>query len=94
MYVEITLIDETINSLLLSEKKAWVSIQICLFPIFPRFLASIFQSFLSHDFSFLSFEISVVQEKQHLREGTLLDGTVKKIFRYGAQIQIGNSDRW
>ncbi|KAK2404339.1 protein PIGMENT DEFECTIVE 338, chloroplastic [Trifolium repens] len=55
MYVEITLIDETINSLLLSEKKAW--------------------------------------EKQHLREGTLLDGTVKKIFRYGAQIQIGNSDR-
>ncbi|MCI08508.1 30S ribosomal protein S1, partial [Trifolium medium] len=30
-------------------------------------------------------------EKQYLREGTLLDGTVKKIFRYGAQIKIGNS---
>ncbi|XP_045809511.1 protein PIGMENT DEFECTIVE 338, chloroplastic-like isoform X1 [Trifolium pratense] len=93
MYVEITQIDEAKNSLLLSEKNAWVSIQICLFPIFPCFLASMFQSFLSSDFSFLSFEISVVQEKQYLREGTLLDGTVKKIYRYGAQIKIVNSNR-
>ncbi|XP_045809518.1 protein PIGMENT DEFECTIVE 338, chloroplastic-like isoform X2 [Trifolium pratense] len=32
-------------------------------------------------------------EKQYLREGTLLDGTVKKIYRYGAQIKIVNSNR-
>lgn len=29
----------------------------------------------------------------HLREGTLVDGTVKKILPYGAQIQIGESNR-
>ncbi|XP_057426867.1 protein PIGMENT DEFECTIVE 338, chloroplastic-like [Lotus japonicus] len=32
-------------------------------------------------------------EKLFLREGTLLDGTVKKIFPYGAQIKIGVSNR-
>lgn len=29
----------------------------------------------------------------HLQEGTLLEGTVKKIFPYGAQIRIGNTNR-
>ncbi|KAH6782445.1 Nucleic acid-binding proteins superfamily [Perilla frutescens var. frutescens] len=29
----------------------------------------------------------------HLQEGTLLDGTVKKIFPYGAQIRIGDTNR-
>ncbi|KAK1441643.1 hypothetical protein QVD17_07698 [Tagetes erecta] len=29
----------------------------------------------------------------HLKEGTLLDGTVRKIFPYGAQIRIGDSNR-
>ncbi|XP_044509896.1 protein PIGMENT DEFECTIVE 338, chloroplastic-like [Mangifera indica] len=29
----------------------------------------------------------------HLKEGTLLDGTVKKIFPYGAQIRIGDTNR-
>lgn len=29
----------------------------------------------------------------HLKEGTLLEGTVKKIFPYGAQIRIGESNR-
>ncbi|KAK3018382.1 hypothetical protein RJ639_003972, partial [Escallonia herrerae] len=29
----------------------------------------------------------------HLKEGTLLDGTVKKIYPYGAQIRIGESNR-
>ncbi|KAK7343771.1 hypothetical protein VNO77_12792 [Canavalia gladiata] len=55
MYVQITRIDETKNSLILSEKEAW--------------------------------------EKLYLREGTLLDGTVKKIFPYGAQIKLGKSNR-
>ncbi|KAJ1424963.1 S1 domain [Sesbania bispinosa] len=32
-------------------------------------------------------------EKIYLREGTLLDGTVKKIFPYGAQIKIGKTNR-
>lgn len=32
-------------------------------------------------------------EMLHLREGTLLDGTVKKIFPYGAQIRIGETNR-
>lgn len=32
-------------------------------------------------------------EKSHLQEGTLLEGTVKKIFPYGAQIMIGESNR-
>lgn len=32
-------------------------------------------------------------EKAYLREGTLLDGTVKKIFPYGAQIKIGKTNR-
>ncbi|KAJ7969759.1 30S ribosomal protein S1 [Quillaja saponaria] len=31
--------------------------------------------------------------KLYLREGTLLDGTVKKIFPYGAQIRIGETNR-
>lgn len=44
MYVQITRIDEIKNALILSEKEAWVSIQICLFPILPGFLASMFQS--------------------------------------------------
>ncbi|KAK1371411.1 30s ribosomal protein s1, chloroplastic [Heracleum sosnowskyi] len=40
----------------------------------------------------------VLSEKEawsllHLKEGTLLDGTVKKIFPYGAQIRIGDSNR-
>ncbi|XP_061345184.1 protein PIGMENT DEFECTIVE 338, chloroplastic isoform X2 [Gastrolobium bilobum] len=33
------------------------------------------------------------KEKLYLREGTLLNGTVKKIFPYGAQIKIGESNR-
>ncbi|XP_027358168.1 uncharacterized protein LOC113867223 isoform X3 [Abrus precatorius] len=32
-------------------------------------------------------------EKLHLREGTLLEGTVKKILPYGAQIMIGKTNR-
>lgn len=32
-------------------------------------------------------------EMMHLREGTLVDGTVKKILPYGAQIQISESNR-
>ncbi|XP_014510993.1 uncharacterized protein LOC106769763 isoform X1 [Vigna radiata var. radiata] len=32
-------------------------------------------------------------EKLNLREGTLLDGTVKKILPYGAQIKLGKSNR-
>ncbi|KAF5735328.1 hypothetical protein HS088_TW15G00830 [Tripterygium wilfordii] len=32
-------------------------------------------------------------EKLHLKEGTLLEGTVKKIFPYGAQIRIGETNR-
>ncbi|XP_051139855.1 protein PIGMENT DEFECTIVE 338, chloroplastic [Andrographis paniculata] len=32
-------------------------------------------------------------EKVHLQEGTLLVGTVKKIFQYGAQIRIGDTNR-
>ena len=35
----------------------------------------------------------ILQEKLYLREGTLLDGTVKKIFPYGAQIRIGETNR-
>lgn len=32
-------------------------------------------------------------EKLYLREGTLLDGTVRKIFPYGAQVKIGQTNR-
>lgn len=32
-------------------------------------------------------------EMLHLQEGTLLDGTVKKILPYGAQIRIGDTNR-
>nr|KYP51077.1 30S ribosomal protein S1 isogeny A [Cajanus cajan] len=32
-------------------------------------------------------------EKRYLREGTLLDGTVKKILPYGAQIKLGKTNR-
>lgn len=55
MYVQITRVDESKNSLILSEKEAW--------------------------------------EKLYLREGTLIDGTVKKILPYGAQIKIGETNR-
>ncbi|KAI4346551.1 hypothetical protein L6164_007439 [Bauhinia variegata] len=55
MHVQITRVDESKNSLILSQKEAW--------------------------------------EKLYLREGTLLDGTVKKIFPYGAQVRIGESNR-
>ena len=60
MYVQITQIDETKNNLILSEKEAWVSIQICLFSILSYFLASLFPKleFLGFSFSLLSFEIS------------------------------------
>jgi len=63
MYVQITQIDETKNNLILSEKEAWVSIQICLFSILSYFLASLFPKleFLGFSFSLLSFEISAVQ---------------------------------
>ncbi|CAI8604301.1 unnamed protein product [Vicia faba] len=33
-------------------------------------------------------------EKLYLREGTVIDGTVKKIYPYGALIRIGKSDRY
>lgn len=33
------------------------------------------------------------QATLNLREGTLLEGTVKKIYPYGAQIRIGDSNR-
>lgn len=33
------------------------------------------------------------QEKQYLREGTLLEGTVAKILPYGAQVKLGDSSR-
>lgn len=36
---------------------------------------------------------AILQEMLHLREGTLLEGTVKKIFPYGAQIRIGETNR-
>ncbi|KAM1537648.1 hypothetical protein ACFX15_002563 [Malus domestica] len=41
----------------------------------------------------------VLSEKEawellNLEEGTLLDGTVKKIFPYGAQVRIGETNRW
>lgn len=32
-------------------------------------------------------------EMMHLQEGTLLEGTVKRIFPYGAQIRIGDTNR-
>lgn len=35
----------------------------------------------------------IMQEKLHLQEGTLLEGTVTKIFSYGAQIRIGETNR-
>ncbi|KAJ4966223.1 hypothetical protein NE237_018072 [Protea cynaroides] len=40
----------------------------------------------------------IISEKEawamlHLQDGTLLDGTVKKIFPYGAQIRIGETNR-
>lgn len=35
----------------------------------------------------------VLQEMRHLQEGTLLEGTVRKIFPYGAQIRIGETNR-
>jgi small subunit ribosomal protein S1 len=34
-----------------------------------------------------------LQEMINLREGTLLDGTVKKLFPYGAQVRIGETNR-
>lgn len=34
-----------------------------------------------------------LQEMINLREGALLNGTVKKIFPYGAQIRIGETNR-
>ncbi|KAI5400069.1 hypothetical protein KIW84_065128 [Lathyrus oleraceus] len=42
-----------------------------------------------------SFVLSEKQawEKLYLREGTVIDGTVKKIYPYGAQITIGKSNR-
>ncbi|KAM1348376.1 hypothetical protein ACFX2F_002559 [Malus domestica] len=41
----------------------------------------------------------VLSEKEawellNLEEGTLLEGTVKKIFPYGAQVRIGETNRW
>jgi small subunit ribosomal protein S1 len=35
----------------------------------------------------------MLQEKLYLRKGTLLEGTVKNILPYGAQIRIGESNR-
>ncbi|WJX71211.1 hypothetical protein P8452_55226 [Trifolium repens] len=35
----------------------------------------------------------MLQEKLYLREGTFLEGTVKNILPYGAQIRIGESNR-
>lgn len=34
-----------------------------------------------------------LQEMLNLKEGTLLEGTVKKIFSYGAQVRIGETNR-
>lgn len=42
MYVQISQIDETKNNLILSEKEAWVSIQLFLFPILPCSFALFF----------------------------------------------------
>ncbi|KAM2133417.1 hypothetical protein COP2_002687 [Malus domestica] len=41
----------------------------------------------------------VLSEKEawellNLEEGTLLEGTIKKIFPYGAQVRIGETNRW
>jgi len=59
MYVQITQIDETKNNLILSEKEAWVSIQLLLFPILPCSFALFFQEiFLGLPLAFWSSEIS------------------------------------
>jgi len=59
MYVQITHIDETKNNFILSEREAWVSIQLFLFPILHCSFALFFQEmFLGFSFSFWSSEIS------------------------------------
>lgn len=98
MHVQITKADEAENSLILSEKEAWVSTQFCPYPfLLPSFNISVldFSVLLSH-FIFLNSSCVInmtLQEKLYLREGTLLEGTVKKILPYGAQIRIGETNR-
>lgn len=41
----------------------------------------------------LIYNLEHLQNTINLKEGTLLDGTVRKIFPYGAQIRIGDSNR-
>lgn len=38
-------------------------------------------------------EYKLMQDMLHLKEGTLLDGTIRKIFPYGAQVRIGETNR-
>jgi len=56
MHVQVILVDEAENNLILSEREAWVSTQICLFPWLLPHLNSQCWS-LPFVFSFLSFEI-------------------------------------
>jgi len=56
MHVQIIQVDEADNSLIISEREAWVSIQVCLFPFsFPSFtrVSGVFGS----GCSLLSFEV-------------------------------------
>lgn len=54
------------------------------------------RKFIPYFLIFLRTELSLpyhLQEMLNLREGTLLEGTVKKIFPYGAQVRIGETNR-
>lgn len=95
MYVQITEVDEAKNNVIVSEREAWVSTQICLFPLLLSFNISVRELLVYFLLLiFLNSRNIILQEKLYLREGTLLEGTVKKVLPYGAQIRIGETNRW
>ncbi|KAK9134399.1 hypothetical protein Syun_013729 [Stephania yunnanensis] len=88
MFVHISRIDEASNDLIISEKEGWVS---SFFDLLSDCCLSLFEILEASDMGgAMSY---VTPELRHLKEGTLLEGIVKKIFPYGAQVRIGDTIR-
>nr|XP_010925071.1 uncharacterized protein LOC105047719 isoform X1 [Elaeis guineensis] len=87
MHVCISKIDEATNNMIISEKEAWIMVTwdgllVVSQPSLVQVVADgwCYWSSFPHDILYL-------------KEGTLLEGTVRKIFPYGAQVRIGKTNR-
>ncbi|KQK08494.1 uncharacterized protein LOC100830014 isoform X2 [Brachypodium distachyon] len=88
-------LDKETNDFIISEKKAWMescpSLGIAPFPPYCILNARI--NCQCESVVCLFIFLTINQEMTYLKEGTLLQGNVRKIFPYGAQVRITGTNR-